>query len=48
MGRKRLDPDDRKEFVGIRLPAWLLNQIKTVGKPQQVIEKILKDKFKKK
>lgn len=46
MGRKRLPEDERREFVGIRLPKWLIDRIKEKGKLQTVIEGILLKVFK--
>lgn len=47
MGRKRLPEQDRREFVGIRLPKWMVDKIREKGKIQEVIESILMRIFRK-
>lgn len=47
MGRKRLDEDERRVFVGIRLPNWLVKLIKQDGTPQEIIEKDMTEKYSK-
>lgn len=39
--------EDKKEIVPLRLPIWMINQIKEKGKTQDVIETILSQHFKK-
>lgn len=48
MGRKRIDEDKKRIFVGIRLPGWLLNLIKKEGTVQEVIERHLISEYEKK
>lgn len=48
MGRRRLPEEERKEFVGIRIPKWLKDRILEDGSLQEVIEKILKNFYKNK
>lgn len=47
MGRKRVDEDQRKVFVGIRLPNWLVTLIKKDGSLQEVIEKKMTEEYSK-
>lgn len=48
MGRKPVPEENRKIFVGIRLPNWLLTLIKKDGTPQEVIEAKLTKMYEKK
>lgn len=48
MGRKPIDEEQKRIFVGIRLPQWLLNRIRKDGTPQQVIEETLHKKYEEK
>lgn len=47
MPNKRLPEGERKEFVGIRLPKWMVEQLLQKGSLQDVIEGILRKHVKK-
>lgn len=47
MPNKRLPEGERKEKIGIRLPQWMIDQIKQQGSLQDVIEGILRKHIKK-
>lgn len=48
MGRRRIPEDERRVFVGFRIQKWLLDLVKKDGKPQEIIEKLLKEKYQEK
>jgi hypothetical protein len=48
LGNKRLPEEDRKNKIGIRLPQWMIDQIRETGTLQEVIEGILRKHIKKK
>lgn len=48
MPRKRLPPDERKELITFRLPAWLIRTIKGIPGYNVLIEEILTKSFKRK
>lgn len=47
MGRNRIPEGDVKINVALRLKRRLVEKIKNDGKPQQIIEKIMEDEYKK-
>lgn len=48
MPNKRLPEGERKNKVGLRLPQWMIDEIKEIGTIQTVIEGILRKHIKKK
>jgi hypothetical protein len=47
LGTKRIPEEDRKQKIGIRLPQWMIDQIRETGTLQEVIEGILRKHIKK-
>ena len=48
MGRRRVDPDERKELITIRLPKKLIDELRSIENYTALVETLLKDHFRKK